>query len=150
MRTASSTIRFLNTADLKAVEGLASVAKSEGFRFLDRLLNELEAQTLELDAADNFYLCVVHDDEIVGIGGVTHDPYADGPAVGRIRHVYIHPAHRRSGLGRLLIRKIETHARDAYSVLRLRTDTPGGARFYEALGYAAVSDRAATHVRSNV
>ena len=142
-------IRALTPDDVDDVETLASIARSEGFCFLDRLLADLRAPACELTAPGQFYLCVVNEDAVVGVGGVTPDPYLDNPAIGRVRHVYIHPTHRRSGYGRLLVREIEARARDTYSVLRLRTDTAAAARFYEALGYSAISDSTATHARSS-
>jgi hypothetical protein len=48
-------------------------------------------------------------------------------------------------LGRLLIHALEQRAAEQYRELRLRTDTPSAALFYEKLGYTPVDDLTATH-----
>ncbi len=140
-------IRILEQWDLDAVRDLAALARSEGFQFLDRLVAELENQTVRLDAADEFFVCAIEQSRIVAVGGITPDPYANEPNVGRVRHVYVHPKARRSGIGRALIVALEQRAPRSYSTLRLRTDTPAAARFYEALGYRPVIDVDATHIK---
>lgn len=143
-------IRHLTRSDIEGVRELGVLAATEGFRFLSRLIEELEQGSAKTDHPCEFFLCAVEDGKILGVAGVTIDPYTDAPGVGRIRHLYVQPESRRSGIGRALIREIEGRVKNGYSILRLRTDTEAGARFYEALGYRPVNETAATHVRSDV
>ena len=140
-------IRTLDHSDLHAVRDLAVVARNEGFQFLDRLVAGMENHTVRLDAADEFFMCVTEQERIVGVGGITPDPYIAEPDVGRVRHVYIYPEARRAGLGRELLVALEQRALRTYGTLRLRTDTPSAALFYEALGYRPIVNRHATHFK---
>jgi GNAT superfamily N-acetyltransferase len=138
-------IRFVSASDLNQLRRLADIASDEGFKFLHRLVDDFERGAVVFDDPAAFFLCVVDDGNLIAVGGVTPDPYMDNPEVGRIRHVYVHPQYRSKSVGRNLMREIEVHAKRAYSMLRLRTDTNAGARFYESLGYQAVASSTATH-----
>lgn len=140
-------IRLLDRTDFEEIRRLAATAESEGFRFLHRLVEDLQNRPARLDPPTWFFLCVVDNNAIIGVGGITPDPYSGDPAVGRVRHLYIHPSWRRSGLGRRLLHELETRASGCYSLLRLRTDNPAAARFYETLGYSPVHEDTATHIR---
>jgi ribosomal protein S18 acetylase RimI-like enzyme len=140
-------IRSLRPADDAAVAALARSADREGFRFVSRLMAELAGGAVEPDGERCFFLVAEEDDVVVGIGGVTPDPYQPLESVGRIRHLYIDPAHRRRGLGRALMDALEMRGFRLYEELRLRTDSDPAAPFYEELGYRKVEDPTATHVR---
>jgi ribosomal protein S18 acetylase RimI-like enzyme len=140
-------IRPLSAVDLPAVRELAREADAEGFRFVWRFVASLEQQRVALDAAEEFFLAAVENGHVVGLGGVTPDPYSADPTTGRLRHLYISPGLRRRGIGRALIVALETRATLRYQRLRLRTDTPDAARFYERLGYTLSVEPGATHAR---
>ena len=140
-------IRNLVPSDIDQLRLLAELARSEGFHFLDRFVSEVQTNSLTLDSPGEFFLAFVMRNEIVGIGGVTPDPYVDEPRTGRLRHVYVRSDHRRGSVGRQLVRELEMRAQPIYATLRLRTDTVAAARFYEALGYDPIVDPTATHVR---
>jgi len=64
-----------------------------------------------------------------------------------VRHVYVRQPYRRRGAGRALLMAVITAARPSFDLLRLRTDTLEGARFYESLGFQPrPHDDDATHV----
>jgi GNAT superfamily N-acetyltransferase len=138
-------IRPLAATDLTTLESLAAAAEHEGFRFLTRFVRDLRASAAALDTAREFFLGAVIDDRVVGVGGVTPDPYVDDPATGRIRHLYVAGSSRRRGVGAALMRALEARACQQYDRLRLRTDTRDGAAFYERLGYLPVNHDTATH-----
>jgi GNAT superfamily N-acetyltransferase len=140
-------IRPLASTDLTTLESLAAAAEREGFRFLTRFVGELRETAASLDTAREFFLGAVLDDRLVGVGGVTPDPYIDDLATGRIRHLYVAATYRRKGVGAVLMRALEVRACQQYDRLRLRTDTRDAAAFYEHLGYVAVNDDTATHER---
>jgi GNAT superfamily N-acetyltransferase len=66
--------------------------------------------------------------------------------VGRVRHVYVSAASRNQGIGSLLVREVIGAARHSFDRLRLRTNDPHAARFYEQLGFLRYEDDlSATH-----
>lgn len=73
--------------------------------------------------------------QIIGIGGLNIDPYANNPAVGRLRHVYIFAKYQRSGYGKLLVQKIIEQAHLSFELLRLRTRNPYAIKLYKSLGF---------------
>ena len=74
---------------------------------------------------------------LAGVGGLNVDPYVQERREGRVRHVYVSAAHRRQGVGRLLVEAIVARARLNFPVLNLRAPEEAFA-FYEALGFKRV------------
>jgi GNAT superfamily N-acetyltransferase len=142
------TTRTLAIADHAALNELAALGETEGFRFIRRFVDDLTAGRVRPNNRCEFFLGVTAGDQLVGIGGVTPDPYLQDPLVGRLRHLYVRPGHRGAGVGRLLVAQLEARAEHCYAFLRLRTDTAAAARFYEQLGYEPVTTATATHQRA--
>lgn len=140
-------MRPLSRADLPALRELAALADAEGFRFVGRLLDDLELNRVALDAPCEFFVARVEGEQLLAVGGVTLDPYVDDASIGRLRHVYVRPDVRGKYIGRALIRYLEGRAQGCYTSLRLRTDTPAASQFYERLGYAPLDSKSATHQR---
>lgn len=84
--------------------------------------------------------------ELLGVGGLTPDPYTDRPDLGRVRHLYVLPARRAEGVGRTLVVAVILEAQRHYRELRLRTDTQAAAAFYRALGFSSTTQPHATHI----
>ncbi|MEP6621904.1 MAG: GNAT family N-acetyltransferase [bacterium] len=139
--------RLLTIADLPALDDLGSLSDSEGFRFVRRFIDDITNGRARLDSPCEFFLANTIDERLVGFGGVTTDPYVEDPRVGRLRHLYIRPEVRGTGIGRALVAQLEGRAEGCYTQLRLRTDTLAAARFYERLGYEAIASDSATHQR---
>ncbi len=124
---------------------------------LDRLYAEWAAGANRFDAAGEGYwgLFSTETDVLLrreepggalcAVGGLNADNYEGGADFGRVRHLYVHPEHRRNGLGAALLRHIVAAARPHFAALRLRTGNPVAARFYEAHGFARTDMPAATH-----
>lgn len=121
-------------------------ARREGYRFVDRLQQDWNAGTNRFDKSGEVLLGARVDDRYIGVGGLNFDPFTVDATVGRIRHVYVCPSYRRSGLGFALVKALIGHARKAFSVVRLRTENPDAARLYERLGFVPVQHPDATHV----
>ena len=138
-------MRPLLANDDLELEQLARAAKDEGFAFVQRLRSELETGSVERDGQRSFFIVIESESRVIGVGGVTPDPYIATPDVGRVRHVYIAPAFRNQGLGQQLVAALELCAAKQYKNLRLRTDTLAAARFYERAGYTPVEEESATH-----
>lgn len=88
------------------------------------------------------------DGSLAGICGLNVDPFADDPQVARVRHLYVVPVFRREGIGTALLNTVlEAAQRAGFSEVRLRTDMPAAARFYESRGFGLSTVGTATHVR---
>jgi GNAT superfamily N-acetyltransferase len=141
-------IRRIRTLPRDELDALLGESSAEGFRFVARLVDEWEAGRERFDAPGAVLLGAFEGTALLAIGGLTPDPYGGDPAVGRLRHVYVRASARRRGVGRRLVTALEDRAAARYGALVLRTDTAAGARFYEAVGYAALpAGGTATHRR---
>ncbi len=85
------------------------------------------------------------DARLVGVGGLSRDPYLDAPRLGRVRRLYVHPRHRRVGVGAALVRAVEAAAGGHFDRLRLYTPSTAAARFYEQLGYLPATGEHVSH-----
>lgn len=138
-------IRALTIDDAPQVRTLAAESVREGFRFVQRFLDDMPQ--LVLDSPTQYFLGLFDAGDLHAIGGVTPDPYTDDPHVGRIRRVYVLPEFRRRGYAGRLLTALEMRAQKIYPTLRLQTDTDSAALFYESRGYVRSSAPEVTHVR---
>jgi GNAT superfamily N-acetyltransferase len=74
-------------------------------------------------------------DRLVGVCGLSIDPYQNDLRIGRVRNVYVLAEYRRRGIGGLLVRAAIKLARGHLDILRLRGEEAGPARLYESLGF---------------
>ena len=120
-------------------DDLAADAIADGQRMLDVLREDWTSATERFDAFAG--------DALLGLGGLTRDPYLRGEEAGRVRRFYVRRASRRHGAGRLLLGEIVAWAR-ATDWQRVRVRAPAEAfAFYEACGFLrAVGEASATHV----
>ncbi|HSG73305.1 MAG TPA: GNAT family N-acetyltransferase [Planctomycetaceae bacterium] len=122
-------------------------SEREGYGLLRRLVNDWQSGTNRFDSTGEVFLIVKEDDNVIGVGGLNIDPYADDPDIGRIRHVYVARDQRRRGIGRTLVEQLIDEARGSFRELRLRTTTAAGDAFYRALGFTPFADGTlASHV----
>ena len=122
---------------------LVASAEAEGLRYLARLSDEWESGIKRFDRPGEFLLLAWEGDQLVGVGGLNLDPFAQDPQVGRLRHLYVRPSHRGRGVGRDLAERIIAGAREAFGVLRVRSFDAGP--FYESLGFEPTGEPKATH-----
>lgn len=120
------------------LQPLLDASLAEGYSFVRKLWDEYTSGQERFDAP-GAQLLAAYDETgaLVAVGGVHPDPYAADPTVGRVRHVYVMPAARRTGIGGRLVRDLIAHAAQQFSVLTLRTMTDHGAAFYTALGFSS-------------
>ena len=121
-------------------------ATREGFRFLDRLLDDWTSGQNRFEKSGEELLGVYATEQLIAVGGLNHEPYEPAPRTARLRHLYVHPAYRRTGVGKTVVRHLLNRAGGAFDEVRLRTDNPAAAAFYEALGFKRVSLSTATHL----
>ncbi|RYG33081.1 N-acetyltransferase [bacterium] len=135
------TIQQWKGEDPPPLGSLRAEAKDEGFRFLDRLIDQWEVGLVRFEHPGETYFLVLEDGRPIACGGVATDPYTLEAGVGRIRALYVSPASRRRGIGNRLLREIEAET----SFMRLRLRTEEGAAFYEANGYLPSDEPKTTH-----
>ena len=126
---------------------LLTESRAEGHHFVDRLVDEFVDGRNRFDQPGEALYSVYTDGQLVAVGGLNRDPYLSDEKAGRVRHVYVLPAFRRQGVGRLLMQAIIAAARSShFRLLTLRTVNPAADQFYRALGFRSDSDvEEATH-----
>lgn len=126
-------------------EPLLAEAEAEGALFLFRLRDEWESGELRFDGEGELLLGAFRGDRLAGCGGISRDPYALEPGLGRVRHVYVLSGDRRQGIGRALMERLLDHGGECFERLRLTTQRPEAARLYESLGFAPAQSPKQTH-----
>lgn len=119
-------------------------ATAEGHTFLARMQVEWSNDTNRFANLGECLLGAHLDATLVAVGGLNRDPYTNNARIGRLRHIYVHADHRRSGIASRLVRELvvrNTH----FETIRLRTPNADASRFYENLGFTAIADTTATH-----
>lgn len=115
---------------------LVDESRKEGFRFLDRLVNEYKNGTNNFKKpSEALYGVYTHEGILIGIGGLNIDLNTNGQKVGRVRRFYISKNFRRKGIGQFLLNEIVKEAKGNFDVLVLYTDTPQASQFYTSFGF---------------
>lgn len=143
----SHPIRVLRIAALpEGFEELAADALADGQKLLEVLREDWIAGRIRFDRPGEALFAAVAGQALIGICGLTRDPYAKPEPAGRVRRLYVRRAARRRGAGRALLAAVAAEARIA-GWPRLRVRAPAAAfAFYEACGFLrAVGEGAATH-----
>lgn len=116
-------------------EYLVQASKDEGFYFLIKLISEYENKINTFNKTGECLYGIVHEEKLIGIGGLTEDPYIINNKIGRVRRFYIAKKYRRKGLGRLLLVRIISDAKKYFNIVVLHTDTVQGDKFYTSIGF---------------
>jgi GNAT superfamily N-acetyltransferase len=119
------------------LQPLLDESLSEGYRFVQTLLDEYLLGTNRFDTPGAALLGVYVQAQMIAIGGVHQDPYLQRADVGRVRHVYVLNDYRRHGVGKLLLDALVEQARSHFTLLTLRTNMQAAAAFYEAIGFSS-------------
>ncbi len=135
----------INQLPFGGIEALAAAARSEGYRFLDRLIDDWQSGANRFDSPGEILLGAFSGPRLVGVGGLNRDPYVREAKVGRIRRVYVAPDVRRHGTASLLVGRLVDIGRAHFLFLRLRVPNAAAASFYEALGFTPADERDVTH-----
>lgn len=115
-----------------------------GFAMLARLDRNWSDGGNRFDAAGEVLLGAWRDGELAGVCGLNIDPYVAGQRQGRVRHLYVGQAHRRRGVGAMLVGAVIDVAGRHFSALNTRAPVEAH-RFYESLGFQPVRQDFATH-----
>ncbi len=125
---------------------LLPAADAEGFAPLSWLVEEWRAGKNRFDRQGEALYVVRVEHRLLGVCGLNRDPYAKNESTGRLRRLYVHPEHRRQGIGSLLVRQALLEAREQFDVVQLRTLDPHSAAFFVAIGFRMLEgDPAVTH-----
>ncbi|WP_026562717.1 GNAT family N-acetyltransferase [Bacillus sp. J37] len=115
---------------------LIKQSKEEGFRFIERLVNDYKNGANTFNNSGEALFGVFNEkEELIAIGGLNKDPYSQKPYIGRLRRFYVTKEYRRNGIGSLLIKRIINEAVEYYNTLVLHTDTKQADHFYSSLGF---------------
>ena len=128
------------------LEPLKVASLGEGMQFIERLAAEWESGVNRFQGEGESFWGAFTGEELIGVCGLSCDPYAKHENAGRLRHLYVLPVRRREGAGRALANVVIVKASEIFSCLYLRTENPMAAAFYERLGFAQVTNtNFATH-----
>jgi GNAT superfamily N-acetyltransferase len=142
-------IRSLIPPSWPLFASLVQASCDEGFTSLVRLQDEYLSGKVCFDSAGEALFGAFQATRLIGIGGLTRDPHANDPDIGRVRHLYVLPQWRRHSIGTNLLAAIERQAQTHFSTLVLQGDTKTAASFFESLGYERMADgKNATHRRT--
>lgn len=133
---ATEAIRPVLSLTEEALQPILAASLNEGYKFIQTLWDEYVSGKARFDAAGAALYGVYKDGTLAAIGGVHRDPYLDRPDIGRIRHVYVMPEDRRTGVGRRLMTALINHSRENFAFLTLRTPTAHADAFYVSLGFS--------------
>jgi len=123
---------------------LEKEAVGEGFRFLTRLIAEWRSGANRFDAPGECLMAAYRDHRLIGIGGLSVDPYAQNDTA-RLRRLYVSASSRGLKVGQALVNALVEFASHRFRIVRLSTDTPEGDTFYRHCGFNRSDDDHATH-----
>ncbi len=124
------------------IRALAAQAMVEGHQNIQTLVDEFETEINCFDKPGEGLFGAYRGNSIVGIGGVSVDPYDRLDVVARVRRVFVLPTARREGVATALMQQIEEMARRHFPKIQLFTASTTASRFYVNLGYSQVHHRA--------
>jgi len=129
--------------DMTDVQPLSDEAWSDGYPFVERMLNDWKAGHNRFEGPGEKLIGAFDDGVVVGFCGLSRDPYIEENA-GRIRHLYVSLDHRHEGIARALLEHTLEGASSWFPRIRLRA-TPASRSFYERHGFEPVEEVEATH-----
>jgi len=115
---------------------LVKQSKEEGFRFVERLVNDYKNGTNTFnDTGEGLFVVLNEQGILIAIGGLNKDPFTNERSIGRLRRFYVNKKYRRNGIGSLLLKRIISEAEKYYKILVLHTDTEQADKFYTSSGF---------------
>jgi GNAT superfamily N-acetyltransferase len=117
-----------------AFDRLKDESRLEGYWMLVRLADGWSSGRNKFLKRGEALYGAWHGRDLAGVCGLNIDPYVEGREQCRVRHLFVGAAHRRAGLGRMLVETVIDRARQYFSVLNTRAP-PEAFGFYERLGF---------------
>ena len=125
---------------------LRAEAASEGFGFVDRLIDDWLSAANRFEKPGELFFGGFREGSLIAACGLNRDPYTDRDQVGRLRHLYVLRSARRQGIASALVRRVLSEAKGVFQFVRLRSHTREAAEFYGRLGFIQVTDETASHM----
>lgn len=126
---------------------LREEAAAEGYRLVEALAAEWRAGRYDGPEADHVGFAAFASGDLAALGAITPDPYDSEPGLLRLRHLYVRPAFRRTGVGRVLATALIQQGLDLAERLSLRAADERAATFWDSLGFHRVADKSTrTHL----
>ncbi len=135
----------INKDTVSLLQPLAQEALSENYHFIQRTIDQWLDGSNDFSKKGEVFYAIIEDEIVVSVGGLNVDPYLNEPTTGRIRHVYTKIEYRRKGYSKRILQKILQDHTSSFQRIRLSTNNPIAARFYESLGFRRVEEEKATH-----
>jgi len=127
------------------IETLASEARAEGWRHIDRLIAEWSSGAERFDKPGEALFAVFAAGDLAGVGGLTREPADPSGDVLRARRLYVSPRFRRQGVGRALASAIVQQAQACVSRVTVNARQGAAGAFWEGLGFALASAGGFSH-----
>jgi GNAT superfamily N-acetyltransferase len=140
-------VQLIELTDLNffLVRGLLDESKHEGYGLAQKTIDDWNSGANRFSDEGERLWGLSSGNGLIGMGGLNHDPYTAEPHVGRVRHLYIRETYRRKGLATSLMNVIIDQARQHFAMLRLYTENPAAAVFYETLGFQKIQGYKVSH-----
>lgn len=123
--------------------GLRAEAAAEGVRNMDLLAEQWASGANRFDSDDEALFAAFAGGDLAGVGGVSAE--ADGTAM-RMRRLYVAPAFRRGGVGRVLATAMIQQGLQGRPLLTVNAAASvAAAPFWESMGFVRASRPGATH-----
>lgn len=128
-----------------AVAPLADHADQEGIPIVSTVRERWEDESERFQGRHEAILAAVANDEVVGIGALSHCPHVH--AALRMRRFYVAPAWRRYGVGRSLATELIEAGHAHTDLLTCNAQASSAAApFWESLGFVPADLEGITHV----
>lgn len=124
---------------------LIEESTAQGADALRRLVADWRSGTHRFAGPGEGLFVALRNGRVAGVCALEADAASPGRTAGRLRDVYVSATHRRSGIGKELVRAVVEEAAKTFTTLTLRADTPGAAAFFTALGFRPAGEPQATH-----
>jgi GNAT superfamily N-acetyltransferase len=128
------------------VHSLLNESKINGYDFIQRMIDDWNTGENQFSKPGEKLWGLILAKDLIGLGGLNIDPYAEGSRIGRVRHLYIQETYRRKGYATLLMNAIINEGRQHFTALRLFTDNPAASEFYETLGFEKINGFKVSHI----
>ncbi len=122
---------------------LQAAAQAERFHAVARLLDEWTRGVQRFDQSGECLMIARHRTTLVAIGGRTLEPALPGAV--RMRRFYVHPDHRRQGIGRALALALLAEPQARATIVTVNAATELAPHFWEALGFRHAPQHGYTH-----
>jgi GNAT superfamily N-acetyltransferase len=126
-------------------DDMRTEAAAEGYRFLERLFNDWEANATRFDRDGEVLLAAHVSGVLAAIGGVTFDPVVTGAS--RMRRFYVRCPFRGNGIGRRLVEALLEYPRRAGRIVVVNA-ARGSSPFWEAVSFVPDMRDGHTHILS--